>query len=353
MNLKEEHKVFLDVIENCPLDCLANGKDVPSFDDQRRHLKSEFNQKFYRLRKEGASRFPYDSLPEDFRWNLCTARLRLGHFNNWDGWEFRGNFASTFTHKSFPTKKWMGNEIKTEFGLKVCGEQGVGDEILFLSALPDLIYRIGPKALEVYCYPRLVPIVERSLKVKASPRPQGLSDVKGEAMCLVGDLLRWYRKDKSHFPQKPYLKADPERVSYWKSKLEKLGPKKKIGIAWKSRHGALNPKDLMVEDAIYVNLQYGESHTGVSHFDQDPLTDLEGHFALVEALDKVVSVTQTVVHVAGSIGKECHAVIPPKNTGEVNSRLWYYGTGGSSPVYGSVQIYKDLNDFRSRYHPRD
>jgi hypothetical protein len=351
LNLKDEQKIFLEVIENCPLDCLAdpNKKKVPSPEDQRRYLKSEFNQLFYKLRKQNASRFPYESLPEDFRWNLCTARLRLGHFDNWDGWEFRGNFAATFLHNNYPTPKWNGNPITQEHGLKIVGEQGVGDEILFLSALPDLIYRLGPKSIEVQCYPRLIPIIERSLKVKCVERTKTLHDVKGEYMMLMGDLLRWYRKDKSHFPKKPYLKADPERASYWKSELEKLGPKKKIGIAWKSRHGALNPQDLMTEDGIYVNLQYGESPTGLFHFDQDPLTDLEGHFALVAALDKVVSVTQTVVHVAGSLGKECHAIIPPQGTGEVDSRLWYYSTGGQSPVYGSVQIYTGIDDYRARY----
>jgi hypothetical protein len=351
------------MLENCPLDCLADPRftkgPVPEPEEQRKFLTREFNQIFYRLKKQGASRFPYESLPMDFRWNLCSTRLRMGHFDNWDGWEFRGDFACTFLHRNFPTPKWMGQPITEELGLQVCGEQGPGDEILFMSALPDLMVRVGPKAIQVNCFPRLVPIFERSFKVKCVDRPKGLSDVKGQSMLLMGDLLRWYRKD-GHFPRKPYLKPDLERVEQWQKRLAKLGERPKIGIAWKSRHGELNPRDLMHEDAVYVNLQYRQKSdssenlisgsTGTSLFDPgiDPLQDLEGQFALVATLDKVVTVTQTVVHVAGSIGKECHAIVPPQGTGEVHNRLWYYGTGGQSPVYGSVQIYPSIDDYRSR-----
>lgn len=355
MNLAQEHKVFLDVLDNAPLDCLADPskQDVPPPEEQRRYLKREFNQLFYRLKKEGVSRFPYESLPMDFRWNLCATRLRLGHFDNWDGWEFRGNFATTFTRHTFPTPKWMGNPITEEGGLKVCGEQGVGDEILFMSALPDLLWRVGPKALEVYCHPRLIPIFERSFRVKVSPRPPGLSDVRGQAMLLMGDLFRWYRK--WGFPRKPYLKPNPVLVDEWKTRLSRLGDKPKVGIAWKSRHGKLDPKDLLDPDVINVNLQYGETYRGLVDFDEhDPLADLENHFALVAALDKVVTVTQTVVHVAGSIGKECHAITPPRDTGEVNNRLWYHSWGNGaweSPVYGSVKLYGSIDDYR-RLHQK-
>jgi hypothetical protein len=352
VNLTEEHKVFLDVIQNCPIDCLAKPNDkIPAVGRQREILKSDFNQIFYRLKKEGVSRFPYETLPMDFRWNLCSTRLRMGHFDNWDGWEFRGSFSTTFHRLRFPTPKWMGEEVN-EGGLKVCGEQGIGDEIMFLSCLPDLMYRVGPKVIEINCYPRLIPIVERSFKVKCVPRPKGLSDVDGGAMILMGDLLRWYRKGGG-FPKKPYLKPDPEGIEFWTKELQKLGNKKKIGIAWRSRHGTLNPKDLLSENGIYVCLQYGLTpedlefcHSNNVHMvDTDPTVDMENHMALIAALDKIVTVTQTVVHVAGAIGKKCHAIIPPRGTGEVDNRLWYYGTGGPHYVYGSVTVYPSIRDW--------
>jgi hypothetical protein len=294
------------------------------------------------------------SLNPGFRWNLCAARLRSGRFDNWDGWEYRSNWSITFMgYNGFgglKIPKWMGQPTNH---LVILGEQGIGDEILFASALPDLIYRIGHDAIEFQTYPRLQPIFQRSLRIKCTDR-RVLSEVSDGQHCVaLADLLRFYRRERSHFPGKPFLKPDPALVEEWKDRLDKLSDKPKIGIAWKARHGKLNPNDLMTEDATYISLQYGEGPiAGVYDLGQDPLTDMEGHFALIAALDKVVSVTQTVVHVAGSIGKECHAIIPPRGTGEVNNFLWYYGTGGPMVTYRSVTVYPSIEAFHEASHSR-
>lgn len=290
-------------------------------------------------------------LPPSFRWNLCAARLRSGRFDDWDGWEYRSNWAITFQGyngcQKLKVPKWMGQPAAR---LTVLGEQGVGDEIAFASALPDLIYRVGHGAIEFQTYPRLKPIIERSLRIRCTDR-RVLSEVDGEYCVALGDLLRFYRRDKSHFPRKPYLKPDPEGVTHWQKRLERLGPQQKVGIAWRSRHGNVDPRQLMRPNVCYVNLQYDAQSnplpTGIVDLGQDPLTDMEGHFALIAALDKVVSVTQTCVHVAGSLGKECHAIIPPRGTGEVNNYLWYhYGSAGSAHyLYGSVKVYDGIADY--------
>lgn len=292
-------------------------------------------------------------LGPSFRWNLCAARLRSGRFDDWDGWEFRSNWAITFQgfngFNNLKIPKWMGRPTNH---LVVLGEQGIGDEILFTSSIPDLICRVGHEAIEFQTYPRLQPIVARSLRIRCTDR-RVLSEVReGEHCVALGDLLRFYRRDKEHFPRKPFLKPCPERLKYWKARLK--GDKPKIGVAWRSRHGCLDPKDLMVEDAVYVNLQYGQlPPEGVLHFpEHDPLKSMEDHLALIAALDKVVTVTQTCVHVAGAVGTECHAIIPPKGTGEVHSHLWYYGTGGPMIPYGSVTVYPNIEEFRASLHRR-
>lgn len=291
--------------------------------------------------------------PPTFRWNLCAARLRSGRFDNWDGWEFRSNWAITFQGFNCPENerikipKWCGQPTKH---LVVLGEQGIGDEILFSSALPELIVRAGPANIEFQTYPRLIPIIERSFRIRCTER-KVLSQVKeGEYVIALADLFRFYRRDKTHFPRKPFLKPNPELVETWRRKLESLREKGKplIGIAWMARHGVLNPFDLMDREATYVNLQYGASHPNLVQLDQDPLTDMEGHLALIANLDRVVSVTQTVVHVCGSLGVPCEAIIPPRGTGEVDNFLWYYGTGGPMVPYGSVFVYPSIEEFRCR-----
>lgn len=293
--------------------------------------------------------------PPDFRWNLCAARMRMGRYDNYDGWEFRSNWTITFHglngFKS-PLPIWKGEKVDH---LVVMGEQGVGDELLFASAIPELIVRLGREAIEFKCHPRLAKIIERSFGINTSPRCKLSELVKGDAACTLGDLFMFYRRAPEHFPRMPFLKLDEERVQYWKDKLDAISDKPKIGIAWKARHGDLNPKDLMFEDATYINLQYLKHPEGkweeplpdgLVDFGINPLEEIEDHMNLVAALDKVVSVTQTVIHEAGSIGKECHAIRPKKGTGEVHNVLWYYGNGNlDSPVYGSVKIWNRIEDY--------
>ena len=178
-------------------------------------------------------------------------------------------------------------------------------------------------------------------------------------MVALADLFRIYRRDKSHFPRKPFLKPDPELVAFYRRQLDEL-PGTKIGIGWKARHGSLNPEDLMFEgkdkDVTYINLQYlkhpDDQWTealpeGVVDFGINPIEDMESHMALIACLDKVVTVTQTTVHEAGSMDVECHAIRPKKGTGEVNNMLWYYGLGNTdSPVYGSVKIWETVGDYK-------
>ena len=84
--------------------------------------------------------------------------------------------------------------------------------------------------------------------------------------------------------------------------------------------------------------------------------NMEDVFALCEALDKIHTVQNYTVHVAGSLGKACHAVKPYKQYGEVgfddstNNRLkWAYGTGKTKwtmPWYNSVTVYNSWQEFQ-------
>lgn len=287
--------------------------------------------------------------PANFRWNLCSARMILGDFSEYDGWEFRSNWSITYqgyNGKQFKTKKWDGSKVDK---LVVLGEQGIGDEILYGSLIPELMVRLG-KDLEFQCHPRLKEIFERSYGIKCTDR-RVLSEVDGVSVAL-SDLMMFYRLDKTHFPKKPFLKPNPERVEYWRTELDQISDKPKIGIAWKSRHGEIDPKGLQTSgEADYINLQYGtEPNMGGCAFGIDPLENIEDHINLIAALDKVVSVTQTVVHEAGAIGAPVDVIKPPRGSGEADSQLWYY-PNGEHPVYPNVTIYDSLETY-ARLQPR-
>ena len=296
--------------------------------------------------------------PAQHRWNICSEKLRKGYFSDWDGWQFRSDWAMTY---------WFGDKlvipkfdlkpVKREDGiaymkpvshLVVLGEQGIGDEICYASLLPELIIRVGAKSIEFQSYPRLKTIFERSFKIRCTDRRVLGQVTEGESVISLGDLLPLYRRDLSHFPRKAFLKTDPEKQKVWRRWLSQF-PKPWVGYAYKSRHGYYRETDISnVIQGSKFDLQYDSDGQEKPPF--DTRDDFETLYAFVSCLDKVVSCTQTLCHVSGSLGIETHAIIPPKN-GEVQSKLWYYGEGKDSwemPFYSNFTVYKGLNEFRNR-----
>ena len=118
----------------------------------------------------------------------------------------------------------------------------------------------------------------------------------------------------------------------------------KCPAAWKSRHGEIDPMKLRIKQASYFNLQYGDDHYGINT-GCDPLKNMDDHLALVSCMNKVVSVTQTLCHEAGSLGIECEAIKPPKGSGDVDCILWYYGDGGPHLVYGNQTVFNSMEQW--------
>jgi len=316
------------------------------------HWQDYTEDKFREIRDDAYKLFEekgdidYQLFPPTFRWHLCSSRLSQGKFDNWDGWEYRSNWSITFQGwNGFRLKvpKWNGKPVNK---LVIASEQGIGDEICYASAIPELIVRLGHEPLELQCHPRLIPLFERSFRITCTPR-KVLSDITdADAVVALADLFMFYRRDKYHFPKKPFIKVNPELQDYWESKLAHF-ERPLIGIGWKSRHGSLDPKDLMKEKGTYINLQYGETTPGAVELECDALTNMDDHMALVSCMDKVVSVTQTLCHEAGSLGVACDAIKPPKGTGETDSILWYYGTGGDHLIYGNQKVFNSISDWQS------
>lgn len=293
--------------------------------------------------------------PPSFRWNLCSARMILGDFSNYDGWEFRSNWSITYqghNGKSFNIPKWDGRPVDH---LVIMGEQGIGDEILYGSLIPELMIRLGPDALEFQCHPRLQEIFTRSYGIRCTDR-RNLSEVtEGDATVALSDLMMWYRRDKSQFPKKPFFKLDPEMVKTYGKELNKVKGEK-IGITWATRKGIIDPDELVYEikknhpDATLINLQYHkegfpECPKGVLDIQPDPMEKLEEHICFIANLNRLITTTQTVVHESGAIGIPTEVIKPPRGTGEVDSQLWYYNKNAASNVYCNSINYDSLEDY--------
>ena len=121
----------------------------------------------------------------------------------------------------------------------------------------------------------------------------------------------------------PYLRADPDEVAAWRSRLERL-PGRKVGLAWA---GDPRPNDRMavrmdrrrsiamerlapllaVPGVTFISLQKGSASgqaAGRPIVDwTEKLHDFADTAALIEALDLVISVDTSVAHAAGAVGR--------------------------------------------------
>jgi ADP-heptose:LPS heptosyltransferase len=97
------------------------------------------------------------------------------------------------------------------------------------------------------------------------------------------------------------------------------------------------------EDCHFISVQHGEVEAEVVTFNatrsrqlvcfsNQEINDFEDLASLIGALDCVISVDNTNVHLSGALGKPCLAMLPFK-------AQWRYGaTGASLPWYSSVKL---------------
>ncbi len=162
------------------------------------------------------------------------------------------------------------------------------------------------------------------------------------------------RTDRMSFPRATYLRADPRRIDRWKSMLP-TGTRPKIGISWRGGTNRTRRNDRSVglerlrplikrDDRYFVNLQYGDVGREILEFNEggqgtvhnllEDLDNFEEFAALIMALDLVVSVQNTTIHMCGALGKTCWGMIPWRPE-------WRYGSDGSRMVwYPSVELYR-------------
>jgi hypothetical protein len=293
-----------------------------------------------KLHKRG--KLDFTQLDEEWRWRLCCARLRLGDYSDWDGWQFRSEWSKALDSEKTNLPKWDGRPYGSGVAkLLILGEEGIGDEIMHASVIPEAIVRLGKAGVIYECGPRIHGIIERSFGIECRPRqPLNVVRVNISHWIAQGELSSMFRKDVSHFPGKAYLKADPKRVEEMQEFVANL-PRPLYGISWQGRHGFVEPHTLMKEPGTYINLQYDESAPeGVVEPPIDLKQDIEGVYALLTVLDKVLTVPTSVVHFAGSLGVPTDLYpVPRSGQQDIEYSLnWRVGPGKTHVWHNSVRI---------------
>jgi tetratricopeptide (TPR) repeat protein len=306
-------------------------------------------------------RFPNE--PER-RFPRATIHLLNGRFGvGWDDYAYR-NLASVKHLRMVAFPVWNGEPLVGKSVL-ILAEQGLGDQVMFASCLPDVL-ALNPRRVVVEVVDRVAPTIARSFpacEVVATKQDSTLTWVKdvGEIDYFIpmGDLPQRFRRDTEAFPQhRGYLSASPTRVEYWRRRLAALSDRPKIGVSW--RGGTEQTRSVLrtmsaeqlggiakATEADWICLQYGPVEKDLSlaagsgmplHYWPEAISDLDEFAALVSALDLVVTVCNTTVHYAGALGRPVWVMAP-------RVPEWRYGLRFKTlPWYPSSVMYRQTSD---------
>lgn len=282
--------------------------------------------------------------PQDVtaHWEKALALLSLRQWDEgWKHYEWRQKLPSWDGRPGIDAPQWDGSYVNS---LYIHGEQGVGDEVMFASCLPF----VRSKNITVEVNKKVATLIQKSF-----PHVDVVTEGDGgayDAKVPIGSLM-----GRFGFNREPYLNPDPWRVDYYREELSKLGAGPYVALTWLG-----GVKQTRVEDRSFelkdwkpaldrftcVSAQYTDPNThaalerecesvGLVKIGEDSAGgDLHEQAALFRAVDGVLTVQQTAVHVAGGVGARTHAVIGDKPH-------WRYGIEGDSlPFYSSVRLHR-------------
>ena len=260
---------------------------------------------------------------------------------------------------------WEGHEKGV---ICVYGEQGLGDEISFGQMLPDMKKWCdeNDSRLIVDVNPRLESLFKRSFPDIEVHGTRGQTRITWDPRDIthslpIAQLGEYFRCKDEQFTGKPYLKADPDRVKMWKA-LFKSKKKPIIGIGWQggiwktaAKYRQLSLEQLLPVlrsvDAHFVSLQYKPSGSQIKEFKKaHPEIDIveyphgtlsndyDDTVAMIAAMDMIVTMQTTTVHVAGGLGVPAWVFVP-------RTSQWRYGQEGEDfPWAKSVRIIRQSKD---------
>ncbi len=289
-----------------------------------------------------------------------------------DGWKYAEFLYGTklafrvYTEHDEPV--WDGSPGKT---VVVQADQGLGDMIMFAQCLPQMIADCKQVILETN--ERLAPMFSRcfpDLHVYSTLKKEGNLEwphkYEIDAHIHISLLGRFYRTKDQDFPRLPYLSADEKWRAKWRAWLERF-PKPWIGLAWKGGIPITNTvarsiqlhelAPIIEQGGTFVSLCYHDSSHEIARWNLDHpqqiiLPDLDNGgpydetMALIAELDHVVTVTTTVAHVCGALGKSASVLVN-------RVPAWRYVYGGEGLLWypeNSLRLYRQAGGEKDWSH---
>lgn len=258
--------------------------------------------------------------------------LSLGRWP--DGWQYLaelyGDTLQVRIYNPDPEPEWDGTP-----GLCVCVQcdQGVGDQVMFSQCIPDL-QAVASKVI-VECAGRMVRYFERNfpgIEVHGTLKQKRVDWTHGagiQAHTHISYLGKWFRVKDGDFPRRAYIKPDPVLVDKWREWLMQF-PRPWVGLSWKGGIPQTNKASRSVDleqyasimemPGTYIDMSYEASGLQVARWNLNheqqvvsPPIDVNNYddtIALTAVLDDVVTVTTTLAHVCGALGRHAYVLVP-------------------------------------------
>ncbi len=292
--------------------------------------------------------------------NRCYSLLMRGDYvAGWSAYEQRFDATQTLL-KDFGISRWRGEPFQGKRVL-VLAEQGIGDEIMFASCIPDLQAIAGDCLIQ--CSRRLTGLFARSFpqaSVHGADKNEDDEWLRAlpaiDFQVPIGSLPLHFRRAHSQFPAHGgYLRAEPARIEAWRRTLTAPTKAARIGIAW--RGGTLRNRQYLRSSSLadwvpiiahphyeFVSLQYGDCTSELQALGAqrhlalrdagNAAADLDELAALISALDLVISVDNTVAHLAGALGARVWVLLP------FSAEWRYLRSANSMPWYSSARLFR-------------
>jgi tetratricopeptide (TPR) repeat protein len=229
-----------------------------------------------------------------------------------------------------PEPEWSGIKGQT---VAVQCDQGLGDQIMFAQCIPQL--QRDCKLVILECSKRMESFFKRNFPgthVYGTLKEQKIEwplDYKIDAHVHISLLGKWYRTMDSDFPRQPYITPEPTKLAKWRQWLQQF-PKPYIGLSWKGgvQHTQSHLRSIDLEElapvmeaqATFIDLSYMDNGLEVARWNIDNVPQVirppvdagnfEDTIALAAALDDVVTVTTTILHVRGAMGQSVKVLTP-------------------------------------------
>ena len=266
--------------------------------------------------------------------NISFVLLSAKKFNQ--GFKFREwrwktkTMATSFLQSAKPF--WNGEKRQR---ILVWAEQGIGDEIMFSSIIPELCQ--SSSTILVQCDERLIPLFSRSFSDNIVYFPRGceVSEDKYDYHIPMGSLPLMFRKSLERFGKTApgFLKYDKEKAQSIRASISEGLLQNLVGISWRTESPNKGSKKrnikladlakaLDAENTQLVCLQYGnvsdeikmvKRDLGINIIqvnDIDKKNDIDGLASLIAACDQVVTIDNSTAHLAGALGIKTKLLLP-------------------------------------------